>query len=244
MLLKWKTAHVAVKLFLPILCLVMLFGCQTEDKSALVQNKKAALDTLQEQTHEEAVQEPLFEKSEIPEEIREKMMNVTINENSRMNFDTLSYLSLTCIGYDEKEYVGHMIVDAQLADEVICIFKELYEARFPVEKMKPVCEYAGSDDLSMQDNNTSSFNDRPATGGSGLSYHQLGRAIDINPLVNPYVKKSKVLPASSTAYTDRTLGAKGMITQDGKCVEIFKKYGWSWGGDWKSLKDYQHFEKR
>lgn len=193
---------------------------------------------------EAQVFEPVFEVDEIPEDIRLKMTDVTISAGSKMTFDSLSYLSMTYVGYDGKEYIGHMVVDSALANEVICIFKELYEVRFPIERMNLAFEYGGSDELSMQDNNTSAFNDRPITGGSGLSYHQLGRAIDINPLVNPYVKGDVVLPAGSDNYLDREEDCTGMITADSECVRIFKKYGWTWGGDWTSLKDYQHFEKR
>ena len=188
--------------------------------------------------------EIVFTKSEIPEEIRERMMGVTIREDSRMQFEDLSYLTITHIGYDGKSHTGNMIVNKKLADEVLSIFKELYEIKFPIERMELVHKYGGSDELSMRANNTSSFNDRPVSGGTGLSYHQLGQAIDINPLVNPYIKKSVVLPETAHEYTDRTLNAKGMINSDSECVQIFKKYGWTWGGDWTSLKDYQHFEKR
>ena len=89
------------------------------------------------------------------------------------------------------------------------------------------------------------FNDRPIEGSEVLSYHQLGCAIDVNPLVNPYIKFSTnaILPITGETYLDRTLDEKGMITEESECVKIFKKYGWSWGGDWHSLKDYQHFEK-
>ena len=187
---------------------------------------------------------PVFEKSDIPNEVKDKMYGVTISDSSRVGFDGLSYLTLSYIGYDGENHTGNMIVDKNLADEVVCIFKELYEAKFPIEKIRLACEYGGVDELSMEDNNTSAFNDRPVTGGSGLSYHQLGRAIDINPLVNPYIKGSVVLPASAQWYTDRTSEAVGIITSDSDCVKIFKKYGWTWGGDWRSLKDYQHFEKR
>ena len=174
------------------------------------------------------------------------MQGVTIHTSSRVSFDDLSYLTLTYVGYNGENSIGNMIVDKNLADEVLAIFKELYEAGFPIERIEPAYKFGGDDELSMENNNTSSFNDRPVTGGNSLSYHQLGRAIDINPYVNPYVKSSKgvVLPASAHMYADRNIEEKGMIKADGVCVKIFKKYGWTWGGDWRSLKDYQHFEKR
>lgn len=193
-----------------------------------------------------AVEEPpQFTSEEIPENIRQKMQGVTISENSVVTFDDLAYLTISYVDYDGNTQKGNMIVDKEIADEVISIFKELYDIKFPIEKMRLPCEYDGIDEKSMQDNNTSAFNDRPIEGSGGLSYHQLGRAIDLNPLVNPYIRFSDglVLPTTATEYLDRTTEVQGMINADSPCVEIFKKYGWVWGGDWNSLKDYQHFEK-
>lgn len=188
----------------------------------------------------------VFEKSAIPEDIKTKMWNVTISEKSVVTYEDLSYLTVTFMGYDGTAKKGNLIVDADIADEVLTIFRELYEAEFPIEKIKLPSEYGGSDELSMQDNNTSAFNDRPIEGSGALSYHQLGRAIDINPLVNPYIRFSdgEVLPTTAHKYLDRALDETGMIKPDSICVEIFKKYGWTWGGDWNSVKDYQHFEKK
>ncbi len=188
--------------------------------------------------------EPVFRAEDIPADIKEKMWGVTIGEDSPTGFDGLSYLTITYKNYDGDTCLGNMVVDKTLAEEVLCIFRELYEENFPIYSMKLMWEYGGSDEASMEDNNTSAFNDRPITGGSSPSYHRLGRAIDINPLVNPYVKNDTVLPENGSEYLDRTAETTGMITADSKCVEIFKKYGWTWGGDWRSLKDYQHFEKR
>jgi len=188
----------------------------------------------------------IFTKSNIPDDIRQAMYGVTISDRSPVSFDQLAYLTVTYYGYDDLSHQGHMVVDAALADEVLIIFKELYEAKFPIEKMKLPYEYDGIDELSMQDNNTSAFNDRPIEGSGGLSYHQLGRAVDINPLVNPYIRFSDgvFLPTTAQQYVNREQDVKGMIKADSICVQIFKKYGWTWGGDWNSLKDYQHFEKK
>lgn len=203
-------------------------------------------DTQKSDVPKEDIAPLQFTSSAVPDEVRKKMQGVTISENSPVGFDDLSYLTLSYTGYDGKTHAGNMIVSAELADEVISIFKELYNIGFPIEKMRLPCEYDGVDENSMRDNNTSAFNDRPIEGTGGLSYHQLGRAIDINPLVNPYIRFSDgvVLPETAYKYLDRTLGKEGMIAEDSPCVEIFKKYGWDWGGDWKSVKDYQHFEKK
>ena len=109
--------------------------------------------------------------------------------------------------------------------------------------MKAVHHYDNSDELSVEDNNTSAFNFRMITNGSTPSNHAYGLAIDINPKINPYVYANKVLPANGEDYTDRGQEIPGMITAESEVCEIFKKYGWSWGGDWNQPKDYQHFEK-
>ena len=240
-------------------CCLVFSGCAertSQDENIDIEEIQARVQTENEMIQENELSSaaeaessgnqnlPVFTKSDIPEDVKVKMHGVTISDSSAVKFDGLSYLTLTYMGYDGKSHTGNMIVDKTLADEVISIFKELYEAKFPVEKIRLASEYGGDDELSMADNNTSAFNDRPATGGTGLSYHQLGRAIDINPKVNPYIKGNVILPEEGKNYTDRSLDEQGMISKDGVCVEIFKKYGWSWGGDWTSLKDYQHFEKK
>ena len=222
-----------------IISLFLLSGCS---ENPVPEYEKTEIESAE--TYKEA--EPVFSKSEIPEEIREKMYGKTISDKSHVSYDDLSYLTLSYYGYDDEIHTGNMIVAKELADEVICIFKELLNEKFPIQKMVLPCEFDGIDEYSMQANNTSAFNDRPIEGTGGLSYHQLGRAIDINPLINPYIRFSDntVLPTTAEPYLDRTLDVKGMINEGSKCVEIFEKYGWNWGGYWNSLKDYQHFEKK
>ena len=125
------------------------------------------------------------------------------------------------------------------------IFSKLHRARFPIEKIRLIDEYKGSDDASMADNNTSAFNHRPVIGEKNvLSNHSYGLAIDINPLINPYISRTNtVAPPEGKKYVNREIKVPGIITKDSVCFRIFKDYGWAWGGDWKTIKDYQHFEK-
>ncbi|MFD1507745.1 M15 family metallopeptidase [Georgenia yuyongxinii] len=136
---------------------------------------------------------------------------------------------------------GTIVVAAAVADDVVGVMQALYEARFPIARMEPVEAFGGDDDASMAANNTSAFNCRAVTGGSSWSEHSYGRAIDLNPLVNPYVLGSTVLPAGGAAYADRTLQAPGMIHDGDAVVRAFATRGWVWGGTWSSPKDYQHF---
>ncbi|WP_448072119.1 M15 family metallopeptidase [Georgenia yuyongxinii] len=136
---------------------------------------------------------------------------------------------------------GTMVVAAAVADDVVGVMRDLYEARFPIARLEPVQAFGGDDDASMAANNTSAFNCRAITGGGAWSEHSYGRAIDVNPLVNPYVRGAAVLPAAGAAYADRSLQAPGMIHDGDAVVRAFAARGWVWGGTWASSKDYQHF---
>ncbi|WP_324650332.1 M15 family metallopeptidase [Georgenia sp. H159] len=142
---------------------------------------------------------------------------------------------------DGNVRTGRVVVAAALAGDVAAILEDLYDARFPIHRMVPVAEYGADDDASMAANNTSAFNCRAVTGGSSYSEHAYGRAIDVNPLVNPYVTSTTVAPPAGAPYTDRSRDAAGMIHAGDKVVRAFAARGWSWGGAWSSPKDYQHF---
>ena len=158
--------------------------------------------------------------------------------------EDLRQLTLTFHDFENKTRTGILIVNRELADEVVRRFESLYRHGFRIERMAPVEEYGGNDDASMAANNTSAFNCRDATGKPGVfSNHSWGRAIDINPLTNPYVKGDKVLPPAGRAYLDRTKAFPGSILKDSFVVREFEKAGWTWGGRWPDRQDYQHFEK-
>ncbi|MEX0797282.1 MAG: M15 family metallopeptidase [Acidimicrobiia bacterium] len=155
--------------------------------------------------------------------------------------DGLRIITMTHWNYAGAVSTGKLVVAAGLANQVVKIFRDLYDARFPIERMELVDKYNGDDNQSMAANNTSAFNCRLVTGGSSYSEHSYGRAIDINPVVNPYVNGSTVLPPAGSAYVDRSLDAPGMIHANDEVVQAFAARGWIWGGTWSSLKDYQHF---
>ncbi len=158
--------------------------------------------------------------------------------------DQLRQLTLSYWNFEKVPMTGVLVVDKDVAEEVVGIFRELFQHRFLIEKMTPVEDYQGSDDASMAANNTSAFNCRDITGQPGkFSNHSWGRAIDINPLTNPYVKGDKVLPPAGAKYLDRTKEFPGSILADSFIVKRFAEKGWTWGGSWSDRKDYQHFEK-
>lgn len=174
-------------------------------------------------------------------------------ENSNVRLGDLRYLKVLHYNFDHERQVGELIVNAELAEEVLEIFKELYDAEYEIESMHLVDNYwtgdaDTSDSASIDVNNTSAFNYRAATGGSKLSNHAYGCAIDMNPQQNPYVSyksgKASWSHKNANDYIARDTGLPHVITHEDTAFKTFKNHGFKWGGDWDNPKDYQHFEKK
>jgi hypothetical protein len=181
-------------------------------------------------------------------EIYERINEVSYHKNDNLAVSQLRYLRMLYYGFDGQTHVGEMIVNEEIAADVLDIFKQLYAAEYPIERMQLVDDYGADDDASMAANNSSAFNYRCIAGTTKLSNHSWGKAIDINPLYNPYVYTSAdgtthVDPEGGEDYTDRNGDAPYMIDHEDLCYQLFIQHGFSWGGDWETKKDYQHFEK-
>jgi hypothetical protein len=145
-------------------------------------------------------------------------------------------------GFDGRAHQGRIIVAADQVEAVRAVLQHLFAARYAIHRMVPVDRYGGSDDASVLADNTSAFNCRRATGGTGWSEHAYGRAIDLNPRENPYVRGSTVLPPQSAPLLDRSRTDQGMVHAGDDAVRAFAAVGWIWGGTWPgATKDYQHF---
>lgn len=144
-------------------------------------------------------------------------------------------------GFDGREHRGELVVNAAWAEGIVSVFEELFAARFPIEQMVLIDAYRGDDDRSMAANNTSAFNCRYVAGTTRWSEHAYGRAIDINPVQNPYLRGDIVSPPAGADYLDRSLEEPGMIHSGDPVVATFAGIGWTWGGDWTNSKDFQHF---
>ncbi len=189
----------------------------------------------------------------IPEDVREMMAGVSMPSGASVSYDELAYLTIPHYDFSYNVTEGHMVVSASVAEEVLDIFAELYDIQYPIERMELVDNYGGSDYDSIEHNNTSSFNYRESTDGSGrLSNHALGLAIDINPQINPYVSGDGTgSHANAREYWSRdtdtwssSIAKAAYIGPDAEIYDIFvNEHGWTWGGSWSSYRDYQHFEK-
>jgi hypothetical protein len=175
--------------------------------------------------------------------MRRTMTGVSWKPGCPVGLDALRVVRMRYWGFDHRGHKGRLIVNADIARGTVRAFRALYADRFPIRRMVPVDAYGGSDDASMAADNTSAFNCRPITGTTDRwSNHSYGRAIDINTIENPYVKGSTVLPPAGRDYLDRTDVRPGMIVAGDVATTAFKAEGFGWGGDYTSLKDYQHFE--
>ena len=185
---------------------------------------------------------------EISDSIYMRIYGKSFKEDCTTSRTDLRYLQVMHYNKEGKVCRGELICHRTIANDLLAIFKELYEARYPIERMVLVDEYNADDEASMAANNTSAFNFRYISGTRRLSNHSRGLAVDINPLYNPYVRwrngKRIVSPKGAGKYADRFLSFPYKITRDDLCYKLFKKYGFTWGGDWKNSKDYQHFEKQ
>jgi hypothetical protein len=157
-----------------------------------------------------------------------------------VGLEDLRLLRLRHWGFDGAVHDGELVVHADVADDVVGSFRSAFDARFPIERMELVDAYGADDDRSMAANNTSAFNCRRVAGTDRWSEHAYGRAVDINPIQNPYVRGSSVDPPAGAAYADRSDVRPGMLTVDGPVVRAFTAIGWGWGGTWTAGKDYQH----
>jgi hypothetical protein len=155
----------------------------------------------------------------------------------------LRVVRLSFWGFDGKRHLGSLVVNRRVTGDVVTVFRRLYAARFPLRRVEPVSAFHGSDDASMAADNTSGFNCRRAVGSAtgGWSAHAYGLAIDVNPVENPYMLGTRVLPPAGKRYLDRAHRRAGMAVDGGVLVQAFESVGWKWGGRWSRSPDYQHF---
>jgi hypothetical protein len=155
----------------------------------------------------------------------------------------LRRLRLRYWGFDRQAHLGTLVVNARAVTPLVRVFARLYSARFPIRRMRPIDAYGGSDERSLNADNTAAFNCRRAvaSGPKRWSVHAYGLAIDVNPVENPYVEGGRVHPRAGRAYLNRSRVRRGMAVRRGLLVRSFAAVGWLWGGRWTGTPDYQHF---
>lgn len=164
-----------------------------------------------------------------------------------IGLDELSYVHIWYVDFEGNPAEGELICNQAIAQDLVEIFYELYRNEYQLESIRLIDEFDGDDIASMEANNTSCFNYRVVDGTKSLSKHALGLAIDVNPFYNPYVTyengNEKVSPAAAESYADRSASFAYKIDENDLCYKLFTQHGFTWGGNWNSVKDYQHFQK-
>ena len=200
----------------------------------------------------EALQElgtsAFFSQSEITGSVKDRIYGKSYKDNPNISMSDLRYIRVLYYDYSGTRRVGELVSNKAISGDLVEIFRDLYEAEYPIDKMKLVDDYDASDDWSSSENNTSCFNYRTVAGSHNLSLHARGLAIDINPRDNPMVyydengNVAQCLPANGEAYADRSKSFEHKIDQSDLCYQLFMEHGFTWGGNWNAP-DYMHFSK-
>ena len=186
-----------------------------------------------------------FRISEVNAEIFSRMDGKSFKVGCPVSPSELRHLSILHWNLSGDILEGELVCNVKIATSLIKIFERLYEASYPIERVRLVDEYDADDEMSMRDNNSSCFNFRRVSFTDRISLHGYGMAVDINPLYNPYVKtvngKEVVAPETAVDFVSREKKFPYKIERSDLCCRLFAEYGFSWGGDWNDEKDYQHF---
>ena len=185
----------------------------------------------------------VFASQPVPEEVETRMRGRSFPDNAKISMDQLRYLTLPYYDFDGNIQKGELVCNKAIAHDLLCIFRALFSQAYPIYSMHLVDDFDADDEVSMQANNTSCFNYRYITGTRILSRHAYGMAVDINPLQNPCVRGKLIQPSTAEEFVDRSKDFPHKIDKDDYCKKVFTSYRFRWGGNWRRMKDYQHFER-
>ncbi len=185
----------------------------------------------------------------ISNDVFKRISGISYPVDCTISLNDLRYVGLLYVDFDGNTQSGEMICNKAIAQDILEIFSELYNNGYQIESIKLIDEFDGDDTASMLANNTSCFNYRVVEGTTRLSNHAKGLAIDLNPFYNPYITYNKdgsinISPEGSEAYADRNASFPYKIDENDLAYKLFKEHSFTWGGNWNSVKDYQHFEKK
>jgi D-alanyl-D-alanine carboxypeptidase-like protein len=177
----------------------------------------------------------------LPETVRARITGVSWRDDPRCpRYAELAYVTVLHVTMTGEVGQGELVVDRALAPRAVELLRRLYALGFPIRQLRLVDDYGASDDASMAADNSSAFNFRVVAGTQVLSQHALGRAIDLNPIENPWRKPDRIEPAAGAAFADRSVIRPGMIVRPGPVVAALDELGWEWGGDWRHARDDHH----
>ena len=190
----------------------------------------------------------VFSVQPVPDSVFQRMQGYSFPKDCSVRRSDLRYLRLSHVDAELKEHVGEMVCNKAIANDLLEIFRELYRQKYPIQRIRLIDDYGADDERSMRDNNTSSFCYRRVSGTTKLSKHATGMAVDVNTLYNPYVRTGKngrrvVEPATASKYVDRRKTFPYKIVKGDLLYRLFIQHGFKWGGSWRTMKDWQHFEK-
>lgn len=185
--------------------------------------------------------DPAAEIAPVPPAVRARMDGVSWHGGDPRCpcWDELAYVQVDHVGFDGPAR-GELVVAAALAGRTVALFRRLWQLGFPIRQLRLVDDFAASDDASMAADNSSAFNFRVIAGTQQLSQHALGRAIDLNPVENPWRRPDRIVPEAGRAFADRGVIRPGMIVRPGPVVAALDELGWDWGGDWRHAFDDHH----
>lgn len=182
-----------------------------------------------------------FSSQRIPPPVRTRMVGRSWRPGCPVALADLRYLRLSYVDFEGRTRTGELVVGEAHVGAMRRAFRRLHAARFPIRRMRLVDDFGASDFHSIEADNTSAFNCRRVTGGTRWSEHAYGRAIDVNPIRNPYVLDGRTSHPRSRPFVRRSPYRRGMAVPGRVLVRAFAAQGWRWGGHWTSVKDYQHF---
>ena len=243
-------------LFLTTIVVIALASCHNEKKSEKRSDTSSTMVTTTDTTAPtktgnaettEQINDSCIGRYFTVDTVSDSLWNMMQNNNI-VDRTELRRIRVLHWDSDNKTHQGEMICHRSIADTLIYIFRELYKAKYPIQRIVPAHRYSNDDEKQMQDNNTSCYSPRTVKGTTVMSKHACGLAVDLNPLYNPYYRARKngspdVLPHTATPFVDREKDFSYKIDHNDLAYKLFTSHGFRWGGDWKSCKDYQHFER-
>jgi len=228
-------------IFLLIFATFSLMGCNSSSPHYPNQPQTQIQQVIPKQS-QPIIQSGTFENPLLDSHItwEQELKNMSAQNFPQNIINKQQLVNVKYYANDGKIHQGQLVIDKRLVNDIQKVFEIMLQEKFSIHSVIPISQFEWSDDQSMNENNTSAFNYRKVKGKNSLSNHAVGQAIDINPFQNPYISGKHISPKG--ARYDYTQA--GTLTKDSPIVEMFLQLGWKWGGRWKSIKDFQHFEKK